>query len=97
MGLLNITLLCFQSTDEGDGIVPSTPTLLTRRHDDGYHAISSPRIPPQQQFRFRFEDESGSQNFSAVPGGLLFTLMISWNNFSETKFAVDYCSGILSS
>ena len=73
-----ILLILLQSTDEGDGIVPSTPTLINRR-DDSYQAISSPRVPPQQQqFRFRFEDlvprrqdedVSASQTFAAVPGG----------------------------
>lgn len=44
------------AADDGDGIVPCTPTLPTRRHDD-YQAINSPHVPANSvPIRFRFED-----------------------------------------
>ncbi|XP_039274205.2 nucleoprotein TPR-like isoform X1 [Styela clava] len=47
------------SADDGDGIVPCTPTLPTRRHDDNYQTINSPHVPPGgPPIRFRFEDVS---------------------------------------
>ena len=56
----------FQSTDD-DSIVPCTPTLMTHRVDESYHAISSPRVPP---VRFQFEDVTQTQtSLAAVPGG----------------------------
>nr|XP_018671495.1 nucleoprotein TPR isoform X2 [Ciona intestinalis] len=59
-------------TEDGDGIVPCTPTLITHRHDEGYHAISSPRVPHAggQPIRFRFEDLSSGNLFEPVPGGV---------------------------
>ncbi|CAK8697031.1 unnamed protein product [Clavelina lepadiformis] len=64
-----------QSTDEGDGIVPCTPTLPIHRHDDSYQSISSPRIPAGgPPIRFRFEDVAAPQaSLEAVPGGSLHT------------------------
>ncbi|XP_076826179.1 nucleoprotein TPR-like isoform X2 [Clavelina lepadiformis] len=60
------------STDEGDGIVPCTPTLPIHRHDDSYQSISSPRIPAGgPPIRFRFEDVAAPQaSLEAVPGGV---------------------------
>uniref|UniRef100_H2YYF1 Uncharacterized protein n=1 Tax=Ciona savignyi TaxID=51511 RepID=H2YYF1_CIOSA len=60
-------------TEDGDGIVPCTPTLVTHRHDEGYHAISSPRVPHGaggQPIRFRFEDISSGNLFENLPGGV---------------------------
>lgn len=49
------------SADDGDGIVPCTPTLPTRRHDDNYQTINSPHVPPGgPPIRFRFEDVSAA-------------------------------------
>merc|ERR1719427_712314 len=61
------------TNEEADGVVPYTPTLLPQRqlNDDGYYpSISSPRVPPQQINRFRFEPADVlSTAAPAVPGG----------------------------
>merc|ERR1712183_534512 len=59
-----------QTNEEADGVVPYTPTLLPQRtHDESYYPISSPRVPPQQISRFRFEDVSTAQPIAVVPAG----------------------------
>nr|CAB3267195.1 nucleoprotein TPR [Phallusia mammillata] len=57
------------STEEGDGIVPCTPTLFSTRNEDVYPSISSPRVAPVTQFQFE-NVSSAAQNFGAVPGSL---------------------------
>lgn len=58
--------------DDADGVVPYTPTLLPQRgNDEGYYAVNSPRVTPQQT-RFRFEDvvmTTNQQSADAVPAG----------------------------
>jgi len=83
--------------DDADGVVPYTPTLLPQRgNDEGYYAVNSPRVTPQQT-RFRFEDvvmTTNQQSADAVPAGFSST---DFNVASHEAVTMATASGITSS